>query len=314
MSEIPVDESTLQADEYEDQDEVELEDGEVDDGVEMEEEVEVEVTDDEDGNDTPATPPKSAAPQQKASQAKKPAQAPGSSSTPNKKQPAPAGKPTTPGKVTPGTEVKNVGMESPQMVKKTPGSTLSPDKTPFPAFSSWNITTISQIEIAFPILTGKNETTNELTRSTRPKVRYWKAQISFKYANLTSETMRFDNVHILLHTGKEYGSGYEYICLPGSVSKAFSEAGKTRAPTKVDTPSLVPDLQRWWKIANNVQESFSVINHDTKKFHKKSLETIFDVAQSGISCSVTSDSTARLPLPRWRLCAQQRHVQWQWKW
>ena len=39
------------------------------------------------------------------------------------------------------------------------------------------------------MLTGKNEATNELTRSTRPEARYWKAPISFKFGNFTSETI-----------------------------------------------------------------------------------------------------------------------------
>ena len=67
------------------------------------------------------------------------------------------------------------------------------------------------MEISYPILTGKNETTNELTRSTRPEARYWKTPISFNHGNFTSETMRFDNVHIPFHTGVGYGSGYIYI-------------------------------------------------------------------------------------------------------
>lgn len=66
----------------------------------------------------------------------------------------------------------------------------------------------------------------------------------FKYGNFISETIRVDNVHISFHTGKGYGSGYVYICLPGPVGKAFGDPGKTCALTEVVEASLVPDNQR----------------------------------------------------------------------
>ena len=98
--------------------------------------------------------------------------------------------------------------------------------------------------------------------------------------------MRFDNVHIPFYTGKGYGSNYVYLCLPGHVGKSFDDAGKSRAPTKVIEASLIPDGQRWWKIANNVQKHFDIVNQKTNMFHKKSLKTIFDSTSAGISCSV----------------------------
>ena len=176
---------------------------------------------------------------------------------------------------------------SPQSIKNRSNQNLSSDRNPFPSFGSWSSASLSQIEICYPVLTGKNETTNELTQSTRPGARYRKALISFKFSSFTSETMRFDNVHIPFHTGKGYGSKSVYICLPGHAGKAFSDAGKTIAPTRVTETSLIPDRQRWWKKANDVKQFFGVINHEIKKFHKKSLETIFDATQSGVSCSVT---------------------------
>lgn len=254
-------------------DEVEVQDVQYDDdyeGEEVEEEVvEEEVTDDEDDNGSEA--PSSAV------NVESPA-ASRTTETPKK------GK--APGKVNPSEEVKNMSMATPDAKKKRGGPALHPDKNPFPTMGDWTPGTLSAIEICFPTLTGKNETTNELTRSTRPEARYWKAPIVFRYGSFTSETMRFNNVHIPHHTGKGYGSSYIYLCLPGFVGEAFAEAGKRRAPTKVGENSLVPDTERWWKIANNVENAFGIINHTTKKFHAKSLETIFDATNSGISCSV----------------------------
>ena len=271
------------------QDEVELRDDELDDRVETEE-VEVEVTDDEEeelGPATPATPLRSPAPAQRDVKGKKIVREVAASPASDKKQPLSAGKPGNRGKVVPSDQVKNMEMGSPQSHRLRNGTSITPDKNAFPAFGTWDPSTLSQIEICYPVLTGKNETTNELTRSTRPETRYWKAPIAFKYGNYTSDTMRFDNVYVLFHTGKAYGSSYVYICLPGYMGEAFRDAGKTRAPTKIVEASLIPDPQRWWEVANNVQESFGVINQQTRKFHKKSLETIFDASQSGISCSVT---------------------------
>jgi hypothetical protein len=193
-----------------------------------------------------------------------------------------------PGKVTPSKAVKDMKMATPENVSKgkTKYQTLPANKNPFTTFGAWSEDTLSQIEILMPALTGKNESTNELTRSTRPEARYWKAPIVFKYGNFTSTTMRFDNVPIPFHTGKGYGSNFIYLCLPGFVADKFSEAGKSRRPTVVNEKSLQPDRNRWWKVANKVDDSFGIINGRTNKFQRKSLEVIFDATSSGITASV----------------------------
>lgn len=189
-------------------------------------------------------------------------------------------------KVTPSTAVKNMKMKSPESVSKGKQQVLSPNKNPFPTFGAWTDETMSQIDIVIPVLTGKNESTNELTRATRPEARYWKAPIVFKYGNYTSTTLRFDNVHIPFHTGKGYGSSFIYISLPGFAAEKFAQAGKAKRPTVVHEKSLKPDKNRWWKVANKVDESFGIVNGVTKTFQKKSLEVIFDATSSGISASV----------------------------
>lgn len=191
-----------------------------------------------------------------------------------------------PGKVKPSKQVKDMKLKSPETIAGASASTLPVGKNPFPIFGAWTEATISEIEIIVPVLTGKNESTNELTRSNKPEARYWKAPIVFKYGNFTSTTLRFDNVPIPFHTGKGYGSNFIYLCLPGAVGEKFAEAGKSRRPTIVTEKSLQPDRNRWWKVANNVEESFGIINKDTKKFHKKSLDVVFDATNSGITATV----------------------------
>ena len=257
------------------QDEVEVEDieyaeeGDEGDEEEIVEEIVEEVTDDEAGGESDV--------QSSAVTVEHP---------PTPKKAEAAKKPATPGKVKPSKEVKGLSMKSPEALSKSKHSVsgLDPNKNPFPTFGDWTPKTLAQIEIVFPILTGKNETTNELTRSTKPEARYWKAPIVFKFGNYTSETLRINNVHIPYHTGKGYGSSYVYLCLPGFIGSAFAEAGKRRAPTKVGENSLVPDSERWWKIANNVENVFGVVAGN--KFVNKSLETIFDSTSSGLSCSL----------------------------
>lgn len=189
----------------------------------------------------------------------------------------------TPGKVEPSEQVKAMKLKSPETPAR---STLPAGKNPFPIFGAWTDSSMSEIEIIVPVLTGKNESTNQLTRESRPEARYWKAPIVFKYGNFTSTTLRFDNVPIPFHTGKGYGSSFIYLCLPGFAADKFAEAGKSRRPTIVTEKSLQPDRNRWWKVANNVEDSFGVINKETKKFHKKSLEVIFDGTNSGITATV----------------------------
>jgi len=191
-----------------------------------------------------------------------------------------------PGRVTPSKEVKNMKLGSPESVKNVKKSGLPANKNPFTTFGAWTPETMSEIEIVVPVLTGKNESTNELTRATKPEARYWKAPIVFKYGNFSSTTIRFDNVHVPFHTGKGYGSSFIYLCLPGFAAERFAEACKSRRPTVVTEKSLQPDRNRWWKVANKVEDSFGVVNGETKKFMKKSLEVIFDATNSGITASV----------------------------
>jgi len=190
------------------------------------------------------------------------------------------------GKVNPSKEVRNMVIPSPETVLKTKRQTLPTNKNPFTTFGAWTEETMSQIEIVMPALTGKNESTNELTRKTRPEARYWKGPIVFKYGNFTSTTIRFDNVQIPFHTGKGYGSNFIYLCLPGFAADKFAEAGKTKRPTVVYEKSLQPDRNRWWKVANKVEDTLGVINGETKKFQRKNLEVIFDATSSGITASV----------------------------
>ena len=138
-----------------------------------------------------------------------------------------------------------------------------------------------------PVLTGKKESTNQLTRESRPEARYFKALIVPKYGNFTSTAPRFEKVPIPFHTGKGYGSSFVYLCLPGFVANKFAEAGKTRRSTLVaEFKSLKPERNRWWRVPINMEDSFSVMDKVTKKFYKKNLEVIFDGANSGITASV----------------------------
>lgn len=198
---------------------------------------------------------------------------------------SPAAK-NSPGRVNPSPAVRDMKMKSPESADKSAGKRPTPNKNPFPSFGTWTEAALRDITIEFPFLTGKNETTNDLTRSTRPEARYWKAPIVFRYGQFTSDTMRFDNVSIPYQTSKGYGTNFIYLCLPGHAANIFAEAGRTKRPTKVTEKSLAPDRARWWKIANNVQNSFGVIDNNSKKFRVRSLETIFDSTQSGVTASV----------------------------
>lgn len=200
-----------------------------------------------------------------------------------------AAQPETPsksGRVEPSTEVKNMEMKSPESVAKTVNKGLSPEKNPFPYYGRWTKDTLSEISIEVPILSSQNETTNALTKQNNPENRYWKGPIVFRYGAFTSTSIRFDNVQIPYHTAEGYGSSFVYMCLPGYAQNIFADACKTRRPTKVTENSLVHDDNRWWKIANNVSESFGFINKTTNKFHKTSLEAIFESTRTGITANV----------------------------
>lgn len=82
------------------------------------------------------------------------------------------------------------------------------------------------------------------------------------------------------------GSKFVYLCLPSFAADQFSEAKKGKRRTVVHEKSLQPDKNRWWKVANNVDKAFGVINATTRKFQKKNLEVIFEATNSGITASV----------------------------
>jgi len=241
------------------------------DNGEMYEDVEVEVTDDE--GEQPAT--------------NVPIQQP--KATPSPKPTAPR----TPGRVAPSAAVAELVHTPPEARAAAGVDTLTPAKNPFTTRGNWSPSTFSQIGVVFPTLTPKDETTNELTRATRPECRYWKAPIKFSYSTFTSSTIRFNNVHVPYHNGNGYGSSYVYIALPGFVASQFAEAGKTRRPTVVNEKSLVPDEQRWWRIANNVEGKFGAINRETSLFHAKPLQTIFETTGRGVTVNVVVQFMAK---------------------
>lgn len=198
--------------------------------------------------------------------------------------------PTTPvnqpGKVTPTKAVKDVQHQSPESLKNGRGNTLSPANNPFTAMGHWTPETFSQIGIAYPVFGPKLETTNELTRSNAPEKRFWKGTIKFNYATYTSETLRVANVHIPYQPSNNYGEGFVYLCLPGFMAGKFADTGKEKRPTMTAENSLLPDNNRWWKIVNNVTDKAGVIDRNTRKFHSRSLSSIFESTGKGVVVNV----------------------------
>jgi hypothetical protein len=108
-----------------------------------------------------------------------------------------------------------------------------------------------------------------------------------------SETLRIDNVHIPYHSGPRYGTDFVYVCLPGFMSSAFAEAGKTRRPTVVNEPSLAPETNRWWKIINGVDRKIGAIDKDSSRFSPKSLSTILESTGKGLTVNIVARFMAK---------------------
>lgn len=189
-----------------------------------------------------------------------------------------------PGKVNPSKAVKNMKLESPS----TRAGGLTPAKNPFTSMGKWTPQAFQEIDIQFPILGAKNESTNDLTRDSKPEARYWKAPLKFSYATYTSETIRIDNVHVPYHNGRNYGDGFIYVCLPEFMATRMAEVGKARRPTVTGENSLQADPNRWWKIANNVTDKIGTISPVDKKFHAKSLSATFEGSGKGVTLSIVA--------------------------
>jgi len=186
-------------------------------------------------------------------------------------------------KVVVSKEVAEMKHSSPEAQSKKASNSLSPNKNPFSGFGAWTEETLRQITIEAPILSGTDETTNALTRSNNPENRYWKAPIVYRYGPFSSTEIKFENVHVPYHTKEGYGNDFVYMCFPGFAADVFSEACKQRRPTRVTEAALVPDRNRWWKIANKVEGKFGYLNKTTGGFKPVSLETIFDSTHAGIT-------------------------------
>lgn len=187
-----------------------------------------------------------------------------------------------PGKVSASKEVKSMKMRSPEHSKETPKQFTNPLTTR----GVWNAKNFKDVGIIFPTLTSHNETTNDLTRKNRPESRYWKGSISFVHGSYRSETLVLHNIPVPFSDRSNYGTGYVYLCLPGFMAEAFAEAGKRKRPTMVTEKSLVPDSERWWKVANKVENKFGLAKKDTRGFKPIALPSAFASTQKGLVCNV----------------------------
>ena len=133
---------------------------------------------------------------------------------------------------------------------------------------------------------SSQESGPDVTRGTRPEARYWKKELTFSYATYVSDVIRIDNVHIPYYTSAKYGEGFIYVSLPGFMAQQFQELGKAHRPTVTGENSLQPDMNRWWKIANDVSGKIGTIHSADNKFHPKSLSTIFESTNKGVTVNL----------------------------
>ena len=150
---------------------------------------------------------------------------------------------------------------------------------------------MNQITITFPVLDGKCETTNELTRANKPENRYWKGTITFGFSGHVSDTMRFDNVHIPYIDSNGYGSNYAYFSLPGFCADIFQSAGKERRPTVVHENRVVPSKEYRWKIGNNLGDRVGAIREN--KFEKVLLDVLFSTSSKGVKVNLIARFVAK---------------------
>lgn len=244
------------------QEKIEYSDGEVE---EVEEEVEVEVTDDESEDDAPASGGVRNA-------------APGPSSSAK----------ATPGRVEPTEEVKALRHRAPASGPPAKPK-LSHTRNPFESPGPWTSKDFDEVTIIVPPLTSKSETTNTKTRENKPEGRFWRADIKFSYGPFIQKQIRISGVAIPYLEQREYGtdSGYAYLCLPGFIGPRIAEAGRSLRPTTTKVGRLVSDPDRYWVRANNIAGKFGILDKRTNKFHKTSLETLFNGTGKGIIVNCT---------------------------
>lgn len=193
--------------------------------------------------------------------------------------------------VTQKTSTPRTAARSPQVLSAPPSSDdssprLDPHVDPFPMNGKWDPATLAAINIHFPTLNSRSETTNELTRSTAPEKRFWRGHISFSYLNFRSDVLRIEGVHIPLMQGPRYGTEYLYASCPRCIGDALANAGKSVRPTRIDEASLCPDSARWWKALDGVSNTFGSIDERTKRFFPRSLATIFEGTNRGVTVNL----------------------------
>jgi len=185
---------------------------------------------------------------------------------------------TTPrGKVVPSPEVASLDL--------TRGSGSNPAVNRL-VDGNWNEKSFNSVNIVFPLLSSKDETTNELTRKNSPEKRFWKGTISFVDGLHTRNTIVIRGVGIPYHDNPKYGLDFVYLALPGYMAAHFAECGMKRRPTVANEKNLVADPNRWWKIANKVSDRFGIANPVKKTFERVALPTLFTSTNKGIICNV----------------------------
>jgi hypothetical protein len=130
----------------------------------------------------------------------------------------------TPGKVFIPAPVLSMQMRSPE-------TELVTSKNTFEVTGVWTPSTLSSIKITYPTLSSDKETTNDLTRDNNPDKRFWKGGLTFRYANWTSDTIRFNNVSIPRGKGPKYGVSFVNMAV---------KLGTTRIPKPTSTVVVSP--------------------------------------------------------------------------
>ncbi|KAI1007506.1 hypothetical protein K3495_g714 [Podosphaera aphanis] len=170
---------------------------------------------------------------------------------------------------------------SPSSRKNSPATKLATQGASLEIVGRWTDAMARELKLYVPPLDGNAETTNELTRVTKPDARYWKAAIRFGLNDTQQDHLRIEGVGIPYVKGQTYGQTYLYVALPRQLRDAFERRLGESCPVETRERSLSPSII-WWKTVNKVTDkSFGVVLRNG--FVPKNIGHILNTTGKGVT-------------------------------
>jgi len=152
---------------------------------------------------------------------------------------------------------------------------------------------LSEVQV---VLSGINETTSDFTRKSKPKNRYWKGKVTFKFGEFESQILKMSGCDVPYVKATNYGTEFLYASLQKPVADAIIASGlkKDIIISHVD-PKINCPSNEWWMTVNGINGRTGVVD-SSGNFSSRDLQTIFMKTEAGVKINFDLVFNIRLTL------------------